>query len=283
MNRIAKLGICIALTIGLAGISTSALAETIGPDAEISVTNPNYTTVPTVFTAMNSGGGDYRGYLFEFDVDGSGNWSPKTDNPIIDHTFDKPGDYTASVRVTDEVGRTSVATVAVSVADVLDLGKPFVPAPGQPTDVSAAVDKNHVLPGDSLKLSVSDLENGEQYQVGLGVDSENAAVAITLGESLAGYGPFESDTASIKMPKDIKPGKYMLLVKTSTLRINEQHIVVDPAPAGQAGSVGSTGAISGYLTGDTTSWVAPSALALLATAGATATIVIRRRKKTPKL
>jgi PKD repeat protein len=176
----------------------------------------NYTTMPVIFSALDSNGGDTRGLTFAYDFDSDGAYDETSDYASAQHIYEVAGTYTATVLVTDtEFKLTSAASVEFVVADVSDIAT-TLPDGVQP-ELEADVDREAVRPGEDLTLSVANLASDEQFGAKLVAVTEDDPWTM---EAAAVFGPF-TETAPLHLSKDMVLGPYTLLVMTDAGRTAE--------------------------------------------------------------
>lgn len=128
--------------------ATNLLVETVisavsQPSAQIAAPGPTYVAVPAGFTASRSS--DPIGYIaqYEWDFDSDGVYDDITVAPTVQHTFSAVGSTTVTVRVTNDVGQTGVASVSVTV-EPLPADYPDAP-PDAPTAPTATAGNGSVV------------------------------------------------------------------------------------------------------------------------------------------
>jgi hypothetical protein len=87
---------------------------TAAPEAALAASQPQITDVPVAFSAGDSTA-EGAVVTYDFDLDGDGVFERSGTAPAVEATYTDPGERTASVRVTDERGRTAVASVPINV------------------------------------------------------------------------------------------------------------------------------------------------------------------------
>lgn len=128
------------------GDTASTTIEVEQPDTppDASLTAPDITTVNESVT-LNASASTDEGAItaYEWDVDGDGTFEENTTTPTLDHTYTRTGDYTATVRVTDDSNQTSTDSATVSVRE-----------PNQPPDADLSA-PDTTIQGEGITLDAS--------------------------------------------------------------------------------------------------------------------------------
>lgn len=186
------------------------------PDAQISATSPNYAGSPVGYDISATGGWSTAGLTFEFDYEDDGVYDLTwTDRSSVEpeHTFAEPGAYTTRVRVTDDLsGDVSEGTTRFVVSPTAVRDAPKSPGAGAPTIPGATIDRDTVMRGRAVTVTVPHLTADQAFTVRLVPFSAGSWNADPLAE----YGPFVwVTTAKVTIDRENRKGLYRLLVTTS--------------------------------------------------------------------
>lgn len=260
-----------AATVFAVAVPAPAHADIAVEDLEASLTvvEPNYTTVESVFSALGSNGGDIRGInSFTFDF-GDGTAPVTQESAIAGHTYAEPGTYTASVTLTNEFEVTATASTTFTVAGIEEIGKPLFPAEGAP-QAKARLSQSSVVAGGSVTVTVPALPDNGQFGAALIPPGKSDP---WVSASIATGGPFKTAAGKLTVPADAKPGEYTVTVRVSDGAMTALKLRVETGPLAWANNTlrpvgGVTG--GGVIVG----------VALLAIAAAvTVPIHLRRKRK----
>ncbi|WP_226872726.1 PQQ-dependent sugar dehydrogenase [Microbispora sitophila] len=147
------------------------------PQAKITVDKTSGSNAPLTveFSGAKSSDSEAGALTYEWDFDGNGSFDAK--GVTATHTYDKLGQYTARLRVTDAGGRFGLATIEITVGNTAP--KVSIETPGD----GGFIDWGNAVP---FKVAVSDQEDGDnptcsrvQWTFGLGHDTH--AHPITTG------------------------------------------------------------------------------------------------------
>lgn len=217
------------LALAMVSLVSAPASASDWPDADLRVIPMNFTTLPVIFSALGSNGGDIRGLTFSYDFDNDGVYDLNTEQAHAEHTYDTAGTYAATVQVTSaEFNLTSTAHVEFTVEDISEIGAPLSPSEGAPTIANARLSRDVVHAGESFTLTLDDLADGEEFGARLVSDSKSDP---WFEDPTAVYGPFRGvSSAKLLVNDSVVPGKYKLLVLTNQGRMVELKIsVIEPA------------------------------------------------------
>lgn len=137
------------LLVALLGLSLYASSNR-PPEARFSydaLSEEPKLTVNTVVAFDGSGSSDSDGRIvqYEWDFEGDGTYDRASDSPTIEWLYDDPGNYQASLRVTDNGGATATEAGEIVVEDEPVAVRQRISTPMAP---------NRALPGDWIEVMV---------------------------------------------------------------------------------------------------------------------------------
>lgn len=254
-TSVRTLHVLIAAVVAAAGALGFALPAhaDVAPDrlvASLTVTDPNYTTVEAVFSALGSNGGDIRGInSFVFDY-GDGTPPVSQDSAVASHTYATPGTYRATVTITSDYGITASAAASVAVESIDKIGRPLFPAEGAPS-TKAALDRTTVQPGGTVTVHVPKVRGGLEFGAEL---VPPAKTDPWFTPSIATGGPYKTASGDLTVPRNAKPGLYTVTVRVSDgsmtalkLRVEKTPLALINTALHRVGGITGLGCILGLL------------------------------------
>lgn len=225
MRRIWKIGLVVVFGLGLAGC-----AWLFAPPQAVLTANVDSGVAPlsVTFSAASSTG-DIVSYTLTFG-DGS---DPATESDItvaVVHTYDDPGTYTATLTVQDARGRTSSASVAITVSAAptaaVSLGAfPALGSAPLPVGFSATIT---AAPGRRIKHLALDYGDGEpEYEADVDFASYSGPI---VEHTYADPGDY---TATLTVTDDASPAQTFSATATITVTSPPPEITaftIDPVP-----------------------------------------------------
>ena len=255
----------------IVGVASPAYADVAPQDlqASLTVVEPNYTTVESVFSALGSNGGDIRGInSFTFDF-GDGTAPLTQESAIAGHTYAKPGTYTATVTMTNDFDVTATASTTFTVSGIEEIGKPMFPAEGAP-QAKATLDQTSVVAGGTVTVTVPALPDNAEFGATL-VPPTKQDPWVTAG--IASAGPFKVASGKLVVPATAKPGDYTVTVRISDGSMTALKLRVETGPLAVVNNVlRPVGGIAG-------GGVIVGALLLVVAAAVTVPLLVRRKRK----
>lgn len=204
------------------------------PQAALSSAGLPVTGLPVVFSAQESIVSELPA-TFEFDFDGDAVFDISGTEPAVEHTYTVPGTYEVSVRITDSRGRTSTASVSVTVL-AAEVATVQLPDPEDPATAltGASLSAPTMTAAAPATLTVADtLEPGERVGARIvvaGTSDPWMAPALAAFEV-----PSSGDLAAATLPAGIEPGTYDVLVFTDRARHAALPLTVQPAASAGGG------------------------------------------------
>jgi len=124
------------------GASLTAQSSTNRPpSASFEISPMPLVNQPVTFDASSSEDPDGRIVSYEWDFNGDGQFTVSTEEPKVEHSYKRGGEYLVSLRVTDDSGTQSVYTQRLEIEDILARSN---------REISAA----YVTPGSSFRVEV---------------------------------------------------------------------------------------------------------------------------------
>ncbi|XVQ83421.1 PQQ-dependent sugar dehydrogenase [Microbispora siamensis] len=160
------------------------------PQAKITVDKTSGSNAPLTveFSGAKSSDSEAGDLTYEWDFDGNGSFDAK--GVTATHTYDKLGQYTARLRVTDAGGRFGLATIEITVGNTAP--KVSIETPGD----GGFIDWGNAVP---FKVAVSDQEDGDnptcsrvQWTFGLGHDTHAHPITTGTGCTVAWATPADA-------------------------------------------------------------------------------------------
>jgi len=144
----------LAWQVGAAGNQPPSASFTYSPNS------PNVSETVT-FDASGSSDSDGSIVLYEWDFDGDGTIDSQVQSDTIDHVYSSSGDYTVTLRVTDDSGATDSVTQTVSVggdggSGSLSPNNPFGDSSNNPVSRSTVINR-------VVEWNLNDTINGTAY------------------------------------------------------------------------------------------------------------------------
>lgn len=188
---------------------TDALEDSISaPVAALGVSPVVTAGVQTSLSAVGSTAGD-PDLTYEFDVDGDGVYDVTTTDGVARTTYAAAGEQTASVRVSDTRGRSSVATATFTVAPAEALAPPVdLTTPS----FLVTAEPNPVPRGGTVGLGLTGAPGGDDYEIVVlpvaeSTDILSAPPVLVLRDLPEGW-----REAGIPLPAELPVGVYTLVV-----------------------------------------------------------------------
>jgi YD repeat-containing protein len=149
--------------------------------------------VPVTFDASGSKDSDGSIAKYEWDLDGNGTYETATSVPTTTKTYGAAGEYPVGVKVTDDEGATSVASVTVTVHGSLPQAKLSVSPSPTPTGTQVTFDASASSDADGPLTYEWDTDNNGTYETTTGSTPTLTKTYAKAGEYIVGLRVKDTD------------------------------------------------------------------------------------------